>query len=157
VPKKRRKVTDGQSQQAVEEKVPSAESAKQLAEAISKIDVLPEATRAELIETISYSFSGPLPPPLMLARYNDVVPGAGATILEMAKKEQSIRDRDNRKLLHNERLKIAGAILVSLAFIGAGAFCAYLGQPVLGGVVGLGGVIASIIREFLRRNNDQSN
>ena len=41
-------------------------------------------------------FSGPMPPPQHLERYNSIVPGAGRIILDMAVKEQRHRHSMNR-------------------------------------------------------------
>src|SRR5579864_1294595 len=44
-------------------------------------------------------FSGPLPPPEDLIKYNEVFPDCGKAIVEMAQKEQSHRhNTDNRRL-----------------------------------------------------------
>ncbi len=40
-------------------------------------------------------YQGPIPPPQMLARYEEIVPGAGERILAMAEKEQQNRHSMN--------------------------------------------------------------
>lgn len=45
------------------------------------------------IEIREQKFSGPIPPPQVLAAYDGILPGLGADIVQMAKDEQSHRHR----------------------------------------------------------------
>ena len=89
-------------------------------------------------------FSGPLPPPEDLIKYNDVFPDCGKTIVEMAQKEQSHRhNTDNRRLDSDitlaKRGQLIGGLLALVAVVGAIYLLAHdksiTGLSVLGGVV----------------------
>lgn len=57
-------------------------------------------------------YSGPLPRPEDLIRYNDAVPGAAERILAMAEREMNHRHESERKILKNRiRLSILSTIL----------------------------------------------
>lgn len=114
---------------------------------------LPEGTPPEVVEMIAYNayFAGPLPPPGMFAKYEDVLPGAADRILALAENEQAIRRRDNGWILFNDGARVWGSILVSLALVAAGVYCGVIGQPWLGAALGGSGVIGVVIRAFNHR------
>src|ERR1700685_4362438 len=73
-----------------------------------------------------YSFSGPLPPPETLEKYNQVLPGAAERILAMA--EQQSRHRQS----------------IETTVVNSNAFVQKLG-PLLGFVLGMTAVVGGII------------
>lgn len=80
----------------------------------------PEQESSSVSGMISYS--GPLPPPGMLAGYDDICPGAADRIIGMAEKEQLHRhDMDRRIVRGAERHSlyglVAGTFIASLGFI----------------------------------------
>lgn len=103
----------------------------------------------------SISYEGPLPPPSHLRAYEDVLPGLADRIVTMAETEQRLRDRDNFLILHNDRIRIVGSLVVSLALVGAGVYCGLIGEPWLGGVLGTSGAVAGILRVALRRRGPE--
>lgn len=85
-----------------------------------------------VIVSATSSFSGPLPPPDDLAKYNDAVPDAAERIIAMAEKEQ-----ENRHRLQGEELKLRRTVetrgqmlgfVLALLFTFASVFLAYLGH-----------------------------
>jgi uncharacterized membrane protein len=109
--------------------------------------------RPEVIQTIetvvrerSFLFSGPNPPPQMLADYERICPGWGARILEQGEREQLARiDREREELaqtriiLESEavdkksarRIEGRGQVFGFIAFLviaSIGAWALYLGQ-----------------------------
>ena len=117
------------------------------------IDKSPESTTKEISAIIAEnhsSFSGPLPPPDMFRQYDQVLPGSADRILSLAENEQSIRKQESIRILKNDATRIWGSILVSLALILAGVACAYLGEPILGGVFGLSGIFSGLIKGVIR-------
>lgn len=124
---------------------------EKIVELLSK---LPEDIRPEVQTLIrEFSFSGPIPPPQFLERYEKILPGSADRIVTMAENEQENAKEVGRFVLSNDRFRIGGSILVSLALIVGACFCAYLGQPLLGGVLGVSGIVPVFIRiiESLRR------
>lgn len=73
-----------------------------------------------------YSFSGPLPPPEILAKYNEALPGLGERIISMA--EQQAKHRQN----------------IEKTVIDSNAFVQKVG-PFLGFVVAMTAVVGGII------------
>lgn len=114
---------------------------------------LPRNTPPEVREVVTQAiFSGPLPPPALLAHYEQTLPGLADRIATMAEKEQKVRHRDNAWILTNDSVKVSGSIVVSLVLIAAGVYCGIIGEPWLGGVLGTSGAIAGIMRQLLTRN-----
>ena len=89
-------------------------------------------------------FSGPLPPPNDLIKYNEVFPDCGKVIVEMAQKEQSHRHSTEDRRLDGDislarRGQLIGGFLALVAVVGAIYLLAHdksiTGLSVLGGVV----------------------
>ncbi|MCA3437006.1 MAG: DUF2335 domain-containing protein, partial [Rhodobacter sp.] len=97
------------------------------------------------------SYYGPLPPPAMMAQYNETLPGLADRIMKLAEQEQGIRRRDNGWILSNDTLRVVGSILVSLGLIAAGVYCGVIGEPWLGGVLGTSGAVAGVASKLLSR------
>lgn len=74
---------------------------------------IPDATAL----MIAAGFSGPIPPPEIIEKYNEVVPGAADRIITMAEKEANHRhDIDKKKLKERTRGQWFAAILTLAAF-----------------------------------------
>lgn len=114
---------------------------------------LPPGTPPDVLEYISQtmSYSGPLPPPGMMAQYNEALPGLTDRIMKLTESEQGIRRRDNGWILFNDSLRVFGSILVSLGLIAAGVYCGVIGEPWLGGVLGTSGAVAGLASKLLSR------
>ena len=78
-----------------------------------------------------FSFSGPLPPPDDLKKYNEILPGAADRIMTMAEKEQSHRHDSDRILIEGEirttRFGQVFGFIIALFGFGVAIFMAYLG------------------------------
>lgn len=105
------------------------------------------------------SFSGPIPPPDTLARYEQMVPGAADRIIAMAENESDHRrelesrslvaDITNRESTVTEsRLGQCFAFLFGLFTVGCGTYAAVHGAEIAGGLIGVGG-LGSIITAFI--------
>ena len=83
----------------------------------------------ELVEhsLIEQTFTGPLPKPEDFAEYEQVMPGAANRILAMAEKEQQIRTDGQDKILANDRRRINGATLLSIALIAVAGIATWQG------------------------------
>ena len=102
----------------------------------------------ELVQQSAH-FSGPIPPPDAMAGYEEVLPGSADRIMTMAENEQKLREKRTDGTIGIARLRIGASFIVSVLLIAAGVYCAILGQPLLGGVLGISGLIAAIFRRFL--------
>lgn len=94
----------------------------------------------------SMMFSGPLPPPDVLERYDDIVPGGADRLLSMVEKEQSHRLEMKGKLVDCQVTDIAGArkqtsrgqafgLVLGLSIIFAGILMTYWGYAIPGATV----------------------
>jgi len=113
---------------------------------------------------------GPIPAPETLRRYDDLIPGAAATIIKMATDQVAHRQtlereaqehdaRDRRKMLETEDARIRGAMvnerigmvcgwLVAAGCVGGAVWCAISGKSwqIVASLLSL--PVASIIRAF---------
>jgi uncharacterized membrane protein len=96
------------------------------------------------IQTVARSFSGPLPPPEALARYNDVLPGAAERIVAMAEKQQEHRQMLEKNVVFaNSSSQTRGTYLgfiVAMSAIIGGTFLIYAGR----GAMGIAAIISSL-------------
>lgn len=110
-------------------------------------------------EVQSVQFSGPLPPPEILQRYNQVLPSAAERILAMAEAQSVHRKELERRIAEAEiedvraqrretRLgQVCGAMIV-LAGLGAGTYAAVQGAELSGVIVavaGLGAIVTAFV------------
>ena len=96
------------------------------------LDAVPESKKEEVKEALmiirSEMYSGPIPPPEALARYEEIQPGAADRILKMAEKQQEHRMALETKAIggqvdQSKRGQIFGFIAIFLC-IGAAVFFA---------------------------------
>lgn len=97
---------------------------------------------------VSREFIGPVPPPDLLERYNQIIPGAGERIIAMAEQETSHRHDIERTIVTNEyreakRGQIFAVIIGSLAII-SGTIISLQGAQWAGIAIGGGGVIGLV-------------
>jgi uncharacterized membrane protein len=62
-------------------------------------DKLTDNRREQIV--VSHQFSGPIPPPDALEKYDRIIPGAAERILSMAENEAASRQRNDEKLINN--------------------------------------------------------
>ncbi len=94
---------------------------------------------AQLIQQRTY-FSGPIPEPDTLARYNDVMPGLGERIVAMAEREQTHRhDVDDKLIRVFSRGQWLGFTLGLVALL-AGGYLSILGHEGFGIAAFIGSV-----------------
>lgn len=97
-------------------------------------------------------FSGPLPPPVVLEQYNQVVPGAAERILAMAE-SQSKHRREIEALvigsdIKNSRMGLVCGLIIGLAGLIAAVIVAVVGYPILSGIMGFS-TLGSLIGVFV--------
>lgn len=141
------------------EKVPSVVlddgSAPAIDDLISKVKPYISPGKAdqvsEIITTYTRSHSGPLPTPEMFAGYDHVLPGAAQEILDMAKREQAHRHKNESHVVTHELIgRYVGqvsALVALLALLACVSYCAVIGQPVAAGVIA---AIGAVVIGFLK-------
>lgn len=96
------------------------------------------------IQQASIEYSGPLPPPGALEKYEQILPGAAERILKLAEDQSKHRQSLEKKVIdqdvRNSLLGIICAFLVSVSFIIASAYTTVNGHPVVGSLIGSGGL-----------------
>lgn len=110
-----------------------------------------------VIQEIAAEFSGPIPPPSLMAGYEKLLPGAADRILCMAEKQSDHRQKMEMELLRSDArdslLGIIFAFVLSITCLVAGVLIVFLnnnvGAAVCGSLLGVSG-IASITGVFLK-------
>jgi len=104
-------------------------------------------------------FSGPMPPPELLERYELICPGSADRMLSMAEQEAEHRRTTEGKIVqaqidhHKRQFSEARcgqlcALVITLAAIAAGVYTAVQGHEIAGSVIGVGG-IGGIVTTFI--------
>jgi uncharacterized membrane protein len=107
----------------------------------------------------SIQFSGPLPPPEILVRYNDAVPGGAERIVAMAEKQQEHRHRlESAVVMANCRTQQIGQVLGSIvcmtAIIG-GVYLINKGHSITGATAAITAV-AGLVSVFIAGRRKQT-
>jgi len=97
-------------------------------------------------------FSGPLPQPEDLAKYDQVLPGAAERILKMAEEQSAHRRSLESKVIEsdvrNSRRGSWFGFIIGMTGILVGALLIYLGLPVTGSILG-GTAIVALASAFI--------
>lgn len=97
-------------------------------------------------------FSGPIPSPELLARYNQVLPGSADRIITMAERDSlHIQNMEYTKLTAEYSERRLGQFLgmaIGVCGLTASVACAWLGQPVPASVIG-GATLVSLVSVFV--------
>lgn len=98
------------------------------------------------------TFSGPLPHPEILAKYDAIVPGAAAQIIQMAQKQSDHRMDLERKVIEGELRRaaqgLACAFIMGLAILAGGVWSILRGHDTAGASLVVTG-IAAVVSAFL--------
>lgn len=108
---------------------------------------------------IHASFSGPIPPPALLQKYDSIVPGAAERILKMAELQSSHR-RELEKTVITSGIALSkwGQVLgfiIAIFGLCVAAFVAVYGNAFAGGAIGVG-TLASLVGVFMYGSKTRS-
>lgn len=121
-----------------------------------------DASIEQRVTSIEHHFSGPLPPPEILARYDEILPGAAGRVITMAENQSHHRrelesktieaqiDDDRAQRKETLRGQVFG-FLVAIVAITGGVLSVCLAPGLPGGVTGSiigGGGVASLVYAF---------
>lgn len=114
---------------------------------------------SQQIVQVTEQFSGPLPPPDVLERYNQIAPDAANRIIAMAEQETGHRRNMEQIIVSNEYREarmgqVCAVIIGSLAII-AGATISVLGAQLAGAAIGGSGVIGLVSVFVFGRQGDR--
>jgi uncharacterized membrane protein len=108
--------------------------------------------RAEIYQE-EVTWQGPIPPPEILSRMNDVVPGAAERILRQAEKEQDHRHLMQRRSqtfpLYDQIVARVSALLFAFGCLGVIWYAVSVGANIPAGVLSAAMLVAGI-NAFLR-------
>lgn len=98
------------------------------------------------------SFSGPLPPPEVLKKFDEVVPGAAERIIKMAEGQFAHRTELEKKVINSDiaRSKYGQVLGFIIAIVGlfVSATVSIYGNAITGGIIGVG-TLASLVGVFM--------
>ena len=129
---------------------------------IEEAEPLENLDKEKLVAIIRQSqvaFSGPIPPPNLLKKYDDALPGAADRILSMAEKEQSHRHLSEDKQVdaasRDSFLGLLFALIVTITVVVLGTSIILVkpstGTLISGSLLNIFGV-ATLAQAFLRRD-----
>lgn len=105
------------------------------------------------------SFSGPLPHPELMSKYEQIQPGFAERIISMAEHQQDHRIDCERKIIDGSMSETRRGqwlgFSVALLFLGAATALGLTGHDWLGGVLG-GGTLVALVTVFVK-NGHQKN
>ena len=93
---------------------------------------------AQMVVAGSVSFSGPLPHPELLQKYNDVIPNGAERIMQMAEQQQQHRHELEATVVKGNvssetRGQYIGAI-IAVVVLGSGTYLAAIGHAITGSI-----------------------
>ncbi len=106
-------------------------------------------------------FAGPLPPPELLARYNDIIPNGAERILAMAERQSAHRETLEREVvrgnLASQRRGSIFAFVLALVAIAGGIWLIDVGRNISGlaTVISAMGGLASVFYMTQKRQNQE--
>ncbi|MBM4027710.1 MAG: DUF2335 domain-containing protein [Planctomycetes bacterium] len=120
----------------------------------AKSSCVPEQLKEEVAQEViavirqEFLFSGPLPPPQILAQYDATVPNGAERIMAMAEKQSEHRRRLEAKVIdtdaRNSLLGVIFAFVLGLATVVSGAFVAVKGYQWPGAILGSAGLVGLV-------------
>jgi len=111
------------------------------------------------VTEVSQSFSGPLPPPEILRKFDEVVPGAAERIIKMAEDQSIHRKELEKKVIDSDIARSKwGQILgfvIAIAGLAVSAIIVVYGNAIAGGIIGVG-TLASLVGVFMYGSKTRS-
>ena len=93
------------------------------------------------ISQISASYSGPIPPPEILNKYNEFLPGAADRIISMAERQSAHRQEIEKIVIksstRDSMLGLIFGLTIGLAGLAGSAYCITSGYQVGGSIIGV--------------------
>jgi uncharacterized membrane protein len=130
----------------------------------SKQDLPQPKPQSELLRVTAAksSFSGPLPPPEILEKYEQIYPGAAKIILDafqdQGKHRQALERAVVRQGARDSLVGLIFAFIIGITTILTGGYCIIIGQPFAGaflGGSGLSGLVGTFIYGSRERRQER--
>jgi uncharacterized membrane protein len=127
-------------------KVPAKQAAAQPAE---------QRANHTLVSVKRQQWEAPIPPPAILAEFDQIVPGSASRIIgEFETEAEHRRGFEKRALFIEGFERISSrifALLFALAALAIAGYCAYLDQPEVASIIG-GATIVSVVTALIYQN-----
>lgn len=98
------------------------------------------------------SYSGPLPPPEILARYEAITPGAADRIIAMAERQSAHRQELESSVIHGnltaQRVGQRYGLIIGVLGISAAVILGVIGKELASSALG-GGTVVSLVALFI--------
>ncbi len=121
----------------------------------SRLNNPPQASQPNIPQLVAArleSFSGPLPDPSTLKRFDEVLPGTAERIIIMAEQQQSHRQMLEKTVVIGDGRRamfgLGAGLFVAIAVLGVAAFLIYNGHDAAGTIIG-GLDIVSLVAVFV--------
>ncbi len=113
---------------------------------------VPAKQQTNSVQVQAAYFNGPLPPPDILAKYNDVLPGAADRIIAMAEKQAEHRQELEKIAVTSRagdsRLGVVSGLIIGVVALLVGGYVIGKGHTISGILLG-GGSIAGLVGVFV--------
>ena len=100
----------------------------------------PSLRRLEVSASLSQSFSGPLPPPEVLAQYDELMPGGAQRIISLAEEQARHRMGLENFVVKSESTRsfqgLVAGVVVAISFLLGAVVLGLNGQPTAGTIIG---------------------
>lgn len=123
------------------------------------LEELPEDTKVKMLQKISYEqmlYSGPIPPPDEMSKYNEVIPNGSDRIMSMAEKQSDHRQKLELSVVkaknRDSRLGVIFAGLIGLLGLYLGSEIIMNGQTIVGSIFA-GSPLLAMVGLYLRGTN----
>lgn len=112
----------------------------------------------------SVEYSGPLPPPQILAQYEQIVPGSARRMVDQweaaSVHERNLESGALKTVQHTQKWAPVFRLVTVAIIISGGLLAVLLGEPSIGFFLGLGAALgypaAAALTQFLRRRDRSS-
>ena len=126
--------------------------------------VLKDDNQGPLAVEASYSFMGPIPPPGILAGYNNVIPNGADRVIKMAEQEQAHRHNIETTIVGKEsfekRVGLVFAFILALSVLGVSSYLLVFteksGYGLTVFIIELGGLVWAFLGAKEKRQRDIS-
>jgi uncharacterized membrane protein len=126
--------------------------------------VLKDDNQGPLAVEASYSFMGPIPPPGILAGYNNVIPNGADRVIKMAEQEQAHRHNIETTIVGKEsfekRVGLVFAFILALSVLGVSSYLLIFteksGYGLTVFIIELGGLVWAFLGARDKRQRDIS-
>ncbi len=94
------------------------------------------------------SYSGPLPHPETLKKFEEIVPGSANRIITQFEEQSQHRRMLETKVIHNDiflsKMGLLAGFIIGLLAVSGGVYTALLGHEMAGGFIGSAGLIGLV-------------